>query len=62
MIPPIFPKVPQSSLGILRVPQLPQLTGLFLKAPNPPKQGPNFNQNKGPHLDSSYIYIYTPEN
>ena len=30
---------------------------LFLKGPNPPKQGPNFNQNKG-HLGSRYIYIY----
>ena len=31
---------------------------LFLKGPNPQKQGPNFNQNKVPHLGSRYIYIY----
>ena len=30
---------------------------LFLKV-SPPKQGPNSNQNKGPHLGSRYIYIF----
>ena len=44
----IFPSHPQKT---------PQKTPPFLKV-NPPKQGPNFNQNKGPHLGSRYIYIY----
>ena len=34
-----------------------QLTTLFLKGPNPSKQGRNSNQNKD-HLGSRYIYIY----
>ena len=32
------------------------MTALFSRS-NPPKQGPNSNQNKG-HLGSRYIYIY----
>ena len=39
-------------LPVYTYPQWP----LFLKV-NPPKQGPNSNQNKGPHLGSRYIYI-----
>ena len=29
---------------------------------NPPKQGPNSNQNRGPHLGSSCIYIHVSSN
>ncbi len=30
---------------------------LFLKGKNPPKQGRNSNQNKGPHLGSRYLHL-----
>ena len=55
MIPLIFPKVPQSSLVILRVPQLPPLKnptnlGTFLKAK--PKNGVTSS------LEPSYFPLY----